>query len=301
MGIVLIIPAVGFWGAWRSYRRVQEVVTTELTLSQPLNILVIGIDSDSPLSVTSDKPTIGQRADVLLLAVIQPDNKEVTLISVPRDSLVEIPGHGDDRINAAHVLGGIPLTMQVVQQVTGLPVHRYLQVDFEGFVQWVDLVGGVEVNVDKRMFYVDNSAGLRIDLKKGPQVLMGRDALGYVRYRQDSLGDIKRVERQQKFVKALLKKVMKPGMLFKVNQLYGIAWNHVKTDLSFMEMMSLARFAQEMGDEMEIQAHTLPGEFEGPCWKLDSVAIAELIQPLKAVEARESVFQEKEKVKVDAD
>lgn len=299
-GIALLVFAGVFWGVWWSYHQVREVVETELTLVQPLNILVMGIDNEAPLPVTDGKPAIGRRTDVLLLMAIRPKSMKVTLLSLPRDSLVEIPGHGVERINAAHVYGGIPLTEQVVQQVTGLKVHRYIQLDFQGFVQLVDLVGGVEVNVDKRMFYEDKSAGLRIDIKKGPQVLRGKDALGYVRFRHDPMGDITRVGRQQLFVQSLLKKVMQPGMLFKATQLYGIARNNIKTDMTFGEITALARFAQGIGGKVEIASHTLPGSFSGPCWKLDPAAIAVLTQPLIIDEKAINAFQEKEKVTTDA-
>ena len=295
IGLVMLLLMFLWW----SYNQVQDVVESELTLVRPVNILVMGVDDEAPITTPKGDQVVGRRTDALLMLAIRPETDAVAVISIPRDSLVEYTDYGSDRINLAHVYGGLELTKTSVQELLKIPVHRYIQVDFDGFIKLVDLLGGIEVDVDKRMWYEDRSAGLKIDIKPGKQVLDGRNALGYVRYRRDALGDIKRVGRQQEFVKALMDKILRPSILLKSPQVYAIARNHFRTDMSFRELMALLRFAQGH-KTLEISSQTLPGEFSGPYWKPNPKEINQLVQSLQINAGDLSVFEEKEKVTTNA-
>jgi LCP family protein required for cell wall assembly len=299
LGIIGLVMLSLVFLRW-SYNRVQDVVDSELTLVRPVNILVMGVDEEAPITTAKGAEIVGRRTDALLMLVVRPENNVVTIISIPRDTLVEYDDYGTDRLNLAHAYGGLELTKSSIQKLLKIPVHRYIQVDFEGFIKLVDLLGGIEVTVDKRMWYEDRSAGLKIDIRPGTQVLDGRNALGYVRYRRDALGDIKRVGRQQEFIKALMGKILRPSILLKSPQVYAIARNHFRTDMPFSELMALLRFAQGH-ESLAIYSQTLPGEFSGPYWKPDTDKIDQLIQPLQINTADLSVFEEKEKVKIHAD
>jgi LCP family protein required for cell wall assembly len=132
-----------------------------------------------------------------------------TLVSLPRDSYVPIPGRGRNKLNAAYAFGGPRLLAQTVEQVTGIRIDHYMEVGFDGFAATVNAVGGVRICVDQAMR--DPKAGL--NLRAGCQVLDSREALGYVRTRASARGDLDRVQRQQEFLGALIDQATSPGVL----------------------------------------------------------------------------------------
>lgn len=151
----------------------------------------------------------GTRTDTMLILYTPPSGSSV-LVSLPRDSYVPIPGHGRNKLNAAYSIGGAPLLMQTVEQVTGLRMDGYLEIGFGGFVDMVDAVGGVNVCLDKAMVDRDSHT----DLEAGCQDLDGLEALGYVRMRKaDAQGDLGRVKRQQEIIGKVAKKVLTPWTL----------------------------------------------------------------------------------------
>lgn len=176
--------------------------------------LVVGSDSrdeltDEQKQELSTGSSSGQLTDTIMMLTTAPDGV-ATLISIPRDSLVEIPGYGENKINAAYSFGGPPLLVETVETVTGVRIGGYVEVGFDGFYEIVEAVGGVEICLDMPM--QDERAG--IDLPAGCQTLGGADALGYVRSRYtDPNGDFGRVERQREFVSALAAEVATPQVL----------------------------------------------------------------------------------------
>ncbi|MCL6615429.1 MAG: LCP family protein, partial [Firmicutes bacterium] len=202
---LLFVLSLLFWAVFHFLveprHRAHRPAAVEARLEETTNILVLGVDAPDPKG--------GEvRADVLMLFSCDPNRRRVNLLSIPRDTLVSYPGKGEDRINAALRYGGVPLARKMVEDLTGLPVDRYLMVDFRAFEELVDLLGGIEIEVDKRMYYRDKSQGLLIDLRKGRQTLTGHQALGFVRYRRDPMGDITRVARQQRLLRAILEKAI---------------------------------------------------------------------------------------------
>lgn len=142
-----------------------------------------------------------------------------TLVSLPRDSYVEVPDHGWDKLNSAHSRGGPELLTATVEQASGLRIDGYLEIGFGGFVSVVDEVGGVEMCLDAPV--QDDKA--HIDLPAGCQVLEGRDALGYVRMRySDNRGDIGRVERQREFLSALVTQLATPATVLNPWRLHEV-------------------------------------------------------------------------------
>ena len=245
----------------------------EERLERATNILLIG--TDSPVSGAGENNET--RADVLMLASCDPRRNRVSILSIPRDTLIEIPGYGQDRINMSNVYGGLALTKLMVERLTGLPVDRYVAVDFQAFVELVDLLGGVEVLVDKRMYYRDQSQDLLIDLQKGRQVLDGRQALGFVRYRRDPLGDLARVKRQQRLLRAVMDKAVEERLWMKVIALYRLKKRYVRTDLSLFDLYRLRNFGRGLASQTNLRLFTVPGFFFGPWWKADEKALAALV------------------------
>lgn len=189
-----------------------------------LHVLVVGEDN-SP-----GNTQVTGRSDTLMVASYDPELESLSLLSIPRDTLVEIPGRRyEDKINHALAFGGIDLTMRTVSQLLNIPLRYYVHVQTDGFRRIVDAVGGVPIYIEKDMRYTDRAGGLYINLKQGDQVLDGGQAEGYVRYRLDS--DLKRVERQQKFVAAALKQALRPANILKINQFFTIAFESIKTNI----------------------------------------------------------------------
>jgi len=219
------------------------------------NILLLGVDSNG----SNTDPWTGTRSDTIVLLNIDPKTHSVNAISIPRDSKVYLPNeYGVQKINAAHALGGIKLTKNTVEETLGVKVDRYVVVSDEAVKKLVDALGGVPIYVEKRMNYNDYSGQLHIHLSKGLNVLDGRQAVGYLRFRHDGLGDIGRTQRQQWFLRGLLEKIQTPQAIAKIPEMLNIATTYVKTDLSLYEMSQYAALAKSF-DISKIQVATLPG------------------------------------------
>jgi LCP family protein required for cell wall assembly len=176
--------------------------------------LIVGSDSREGLSGARRKQLAtgqasGRRTDTMMLLHLPRGGGSPTLVSLPRDSYVPIPGHGSNKLNAAYAFGGPKLLARTVEDVTGIRIDHYMEVGFDGFAATVDAVGGVRLCVDHAMH--DPKAGL--DLRAGCQVLDARKALGYVRTRASARGDLDRVERQREFLGALVARATSPGVL----------------------------------------------------------------------------------------
>ena len=221
-------------------------------LSGKKNIVVMGCDIR--------KDDVG-RSDTLFVAMLDKNNKNATLLSVPRDTRVKIKGHGWDKINAAFAYGGHKLTQETVQDFLGIKLNNYVVVDFQGFKGLVDAVGGVDIIVEKRMYYYDPYANFEIDLKPGKQHLDGKTAMQYVRYR-DEEGDIGRIRRQQKFMMALYQEIASKNIIAKVPGVSKQIMSMVKTDLSLKEMVELGNVMRDMMEKDGMKMSMVPGEPE---------------------------------------
>lgn len=214
------------------------------------NILIMGEDDVEG----------SRRSDTVLFATIDIDDKNIRILSLPRDTRVQIPGHGVQKLNHAFAYGGPDLLKATVENYLGHPILYYVIIDYVSFPAVVDILGGVEIDVQKKMRYVDRAGKLDINIQPGLQVLDGKTALHYVRFRMDALGDIGRVHRQQQFIKAVLKKVYDPRILVRIPELTAQMMKLFKTDMSPALAMQLAGFAQnELGRE-RIFFSTLHGQ-----------------------------------------
>ncbi|MGB9858315.1 MAG: LCP family protein [Moorellaceae bacterium] len=243
----------------------------------PRAVLLIGVDARK-----ENEPS---RSDTIMLAFLDEASRRVDILSIPRDTYVRIPGHGPDKINAAHALGGPELLMDTINSFLGSRVNKYVEVDFSGFEKIVDTLGGVYIDVDKRMYYPEEG----INLKPGYQHLNGHDALSYVRFRNDPEGDITRIGRQQKFLKAMLDQVLRLSTIPKIPRLVSDLAKYVQTNLSTKEMLSLALFLKDV-DSSKITGHLVPGE--GQYIKGISYWIADQ-DKLKSILAEIPAFQSK--------
>lgn len=213
------------------------------------NWLLVGSDSREGLSKAEQKRLTtggagGRRTDTIILLHV-PTLGPPTLVSLPRDSYVPIPGRGRNKLNAAYSFGGAPLLVETVERATGIRIDHYAEIGFTGFVGLVDAVGGVEL-CPKRAIK-DRKSGLNV--AKGCQPMDGKTALGYVRARYfDPKGDLGRVERQQEFLGAVFERATKPSVALNPVRVLR-ATNATTKTLTIDEedgALDLARFALAM-------------------------------------------------------
>lgn len=185
------------------------------------------------------------RSDTMMIVSIDPQTKKAAILSVLRDTYTAIPGHQNNRINAALALGGPDLSMKAVSELVGLPIQYYVYVDFEGFIQLIDAIGGIEYEVEKDMKYTDitDKQEYNIDLKKGLQHLDGNKALQYVRFRHDALSDFNRTERQRNFLKAVADKLQSTSSLIKLPGTLEKVSPYIETNMSLNTMLRLGTLA----------------------------------------------------------
>jgi len=219
-----------------------------------MTVLLLGADS-RPGEITG-------RTDSIIVAHVDTTQKRLSLLSIPRDTKVDMPRHGTDKINSAYVYGGPALTADVVSDLIGMPVEYYTLVNWDGFKDIVDILGGVTIDVEKRMYYNDRSDGpeYAINLQPGVQRLDGKKALQYVRFRNDAMGDISRTQRQLKFLTAMSHEMLKPETIIKLPRLIPKVNECMKTNLSTGQLIQLASMAKKL-DQLATVAQTLPGSF----------------------------------------
>ena len=211
-------------------------------------ILIMGVDKR--------EDDVG-RSDTLMIATVDPRLDQATLLSIPRDTRVKIYGRGYDKINAAFAYGGVRLTESTVENFLGIDIDHYIMIDTSSFVKIIDAIGGVDIDVEKRMFYEDpwdDNGGLVIDLYPGQQHMDGKTAVTYVRYR-DSEGDIGRVKRQQAFMAACLDKVTSPEIVPRIPKILREVIDAVETDMSLRQLLEVAgalKAAQQNGLETDM-------------------------------------------------
>lgn len=219
------------------------------------NILLLGVDSNG---ADSDL-WVGTRTDTIILMNIDPRTKTVNAISIPRDSKVYLPnGMGIQKINAAHAIGGVEMTVKTIEDTLGVKVDRYIMFHDEGVRAIVKALGGVDIYVEKNMKYDDWSGKLHINLKKGMQHLSDKDVVEYLRFRHDATGDIGRTKRQQWFLRGILADLKKPETIVKIPKLVAVTNKYVKTDMSPYEMSQYATLATHF-DMDNIEIAMLPG------------------------------------------
>lgn len=218
-----------------------------LTAHDKATIMIMGVD---------ERADDTGRSDTLMIATIDPLKDKAALLSIPRDTRVGIRGYGYDKINAAYAYGGEELTQDTVENFLGLDIDHYIIINTHSFVKIIDAIGGIDVYVDKRMYYEDpwdDDGGLIIDLHPGLQHMDGKTAVTYVRYR-DEEGDIGRIKRQQTFMRACVDQVTSPAIIPKLPSVIREIAGSLKTDLSIRQLLEFA------GTLKEAQKHSMSTE-----------------------------------------
>lgn len=246
------------------------------TLANPIgtptgmDILVLGCDK------RPQEEGVESRSDTIILVHADPDEDFLSVLSLPRDLRVEVPGHGTQKLNAAYTYGGWELAAETVEKLTNVDITEFVEVDFQAFRDIVDALGGVYIDVDRR-YYNDNPEYELIKLAPGYQLLDGEKALDYVRFRHDLNYDFGRMRRQQRFLTALREQAMGWNLVLDLPGIVDALFSHLATSLSANDMLKLAYWAVRL-DGSHIRQVSVVGDIQ----TIDGVSY--VIPPEGAVE-----------------
>lgn len=234
----------------------QPAVVVPYEGKKALSFVIVGVDTRKNIGMLN--------TDVLVVAVANPETQKLTMVSLPRDTRVEMPGYpGYHKVNEVFALGenirrdaenkgkpvtenGMTLLKKTLESMLGIPIEHYVQLDFEGFTAVIDNLGGIKVDVDRDLVYELPQEGVYRNLKKGLQVLNGEQALGFVRHRLDKRGDaynssdFDRNRRQQQVIRAVVDKVVSIDGISNLTTVLDTFSKHIRTDLSADQIKGLA-------------------------------------------------------------
>ncbi|MCL6572343.1 MAG: LytR family transcriptional regulator [Bacillus sp. (in: Bacteria)] len=215
----------------QSEKREEPVTLKE---KEPFSVLMLGVDERE-----GDKG----RSDTMIVLTVNPNNKSVNMLSIPRDTRTEIIGKGkQDKINHAYAFGGIPMAMDTVETFLDIPIDYFIEVNMEGFTDMVDAVGGVKVKNDLEFTQDD------YHFTKGEMTLNGEKALSYTRMRkQDPRGDFGRQTRQRQIIEGVVKEGATLSSLTKFSDIFTVLGKNVKTNLTFDQMVAIQKGYKHVG------------------------------------------------------
>jgi polyisoprenyl-teichoic acid--peptidoglycan teichoic acid transferase len=226
------------------------------------------------------------RTDAMMLAHIDFRKHSASILSIPRDTLVRIPGYrGKRRVSYANAYGGPELAMDTIDRFVGVHPDYYMLVNLKGFENAINAVGGLDITVDKQLDYDDSWGNLHIHLKPGKQHLDGYKAMGFVRYRHANGGggdsDLIRISRQQEFLRSARAKLSSPGVAFKVPNILDMIRSDMQGNLSPAQMMCLACFLRSMPPNQGLRMETVPAEKGGGVFvRADQDATSRLVNEM---------------------
>ena len=251
------------------------------------NVLILGLDDgaggmEAPLDAEG-QPIRIKKADTILVVSMDNGSGRVRFINIPRDTLVTVPVSGvQARLSDVYPAGGAPLMVRQVNSLLGISIHQYVVMDMKAFAHFIDALGGIDVYVETNMDYQDPEANLTIHLEQGYRHLDGAKSLEYLRYRGEELGDVGRVQRQQKFVKAVYSKILQFDTLPKLPAIADIFKNEVETSAEVFDSAHLANVLRGISSEQPISV-MLPGtaaENDYTIWIPDGAGIQNRMQEL---------------------
>lgn len=231
---------------------------SQYQLSRPMNILIMGIEPTVG-TVDGSPESFAGKSDTMLLVRLNPDDKSIRVLSIPKGTMISIPEKGLTKVSDANAQGGPVLAARVVSRtLNNAPIDRYIRISTSGLRQLVDQLGGVEAYVPGSMEYKNSEA--QGSLVRGWQTLNGEQAEAFVRYRDPEMGDLPRVQRQQALLAGLINRLNSPTVLPRLPQLTRMMRKYFDTNLKMEEMMALVNFSVNV-DRDNFQMTMLPGIF----------------------------------------
>ena len=220
------------------------------------NVLVLGVDDG-----VAEDGTEGIHADTIMLMSMMNESGRMRFITIPPDTWVQIPDSaGQTRISSLYPVGGAPLMVRSVSGLLGISIHQYVVIDMRTFAELIDTLGGIDAYVEEDMNYDDPESGLSIHLPKGYQHMDGDTAQKYLRYRGTGLGDIGRLQRQQKFIRALYQRVLQLDTIPKLPAIADIFQHRVTTSAEIFDSAHLANVLRHMSSDAPTTL-MLPGDY----------------------------------------
>jgi LCP family protein required for cell wall assembly len=257
-------------------KETDSVQNTPPIQQETINTLILGTDAE------------GLRTDVMILSSFDRERHTLKLLSIPRDTRVRL-GKSYKKINAAHAITGENGKMkgpvgsaQAVTDLTGVPVHYYVEFSFDAFEKTIDALGGVDFDVPCNMSYRDPEQNLNIHLKKGYQHLDGESAQQLLRFRKYREGDIKRIQVQQDFLHALAQQKLTPSLIGKLPKLYQQLKAEIKTNLTLSDIIKYLPDVKELSAQ-QIETYQLPGnyndtDYDASYWICDKSKMKALLE-----------------------
>ena len=201
------------------------------------NILVLGVDDSEQ-----------QEADTILVLSFSNDTGKSRIIGIPRDTWIASRSYSG-KLGALYSSGGASILVREVSKLLGISIHQYVIIDMTTFADLIDTLGGLDIYVEENMDYDDEVAGISIHIPQGYQHLSGEDVQKYLRYRDEKLGDVGRVQRQQKFIKALYAKVLQLDTIPKLPAIADIFRNRMETSAEIFDSAHLANVLRRMSSD----------------------------------------------------
>ena len=297
--IIVIFLLTAFIGiniySFISHIENENIIAGEEPLgNESLNILLVGMDIGDSANPTNQN---ARRTDTIMLYNYNPVTKVGKIISIPRDTLIEVENAYENnvympywKINSAYTLGGEEELIEQVEKLMELNVNYIVEINYSAFRNFIDSIGGIEMYIEQDMKYDDNKQDLHIDFKGGETVLLdGKGAEEFFRWRKNNdgtglaTGDIGRIENQQKFMSKVIEKCIKPSMIFKLPGVLNIIEKDVVTNMGGSEILSAALTLLKCDS---ISMHTLEGKSEYLYGKsflvVDKESNRELLDSLKS-------------------
>ncbi|MBD2871791.1 LCP family protein [Paenibacillus arenilitoris] len=234
---------------YKPVERTKPVPVATEKKQDPFAMLLLGVDQRGN--------EIG-RSDTMIYTVVRPEDGNLLMLSIPRDTYVEIVGEGyEDKITHAYAFGGAGMAMDTVEKLLDSPIHYYASINFEGFRQVIDKLGGMPLPIEEDMVN-DDYDHEKFVIKAGQETYDGQDTLNYVRYREDAGGDMNRTERHQIFLTLLMDKAKQMNQWSKIPEMFDIMGENFSTDMRPQQLIDLG---QDMlsAKERRIYSHSLLG------------------------------------------
>ncbi len=250
-GIVIIILIAGSL-VYRYYRDLTSLAPLG-SPGKPVVILAIGLDVNYNIK---GEPIDDKRyADIGVLCFLDDKRKRVTLLEIPGDAYFHIPGEEAQTLSYTYLHGGLELTKETVEKLLNIEVDYTAEMNYEGFIQFIDSVGGVQVEIAENIEFKDTLGGFNVTIPKGLQRLSGVEALQYVRYITDIGGSIERIGRQQKLIKGLADEIFSTSNITRLPRIAEAAFDMVETDISFKDALKMVAFLERIKlDDIEVRA-----------------------------------------------
>ena len=218
-------------------RQIGPLLAALIQAPQHIASLVDPLGLNKRQVLVMGRDSVGDNTDVMFTVKIRDGITRIT--QVPRDTFIDSKAYGVIKANSLYAMGGFDAAQSEVSRLVGTPVDRYVKVNLHAVAKVADVLGGIDIDVPKRMYYVDNAQGLYIDLYPGRQVLKGNDLEGFLRFRHDAMGDLGRMERQRLVLGQVFAKLAQPATLTKLPELMQILGDDILTDMSPIELTQL--------------------------------------------------------------